>query len=147
MLVRPRAPHSSPEGLRYVPRLPHGGPAGLRYVPARCVLGVGVLAIVLALGAVACTPDPQPIAFNDGMITVQNLTSTEWRNVLITVNDHYRGGAPSLAAKGRLNAPISQFKTAYGEAYVLARQPVVKIEVTATDANGQPVALLWGERQ
>lgn len=108
---------------------------------------MAVLAFVLALGAAACTPKPQPIAFDAGMVTVQNLTSTEWRNVLITVNDHYRGGAPSLAPKGRLNAPISQFKTAHGEAYVLARQPVVKIEVTATDANGQPVALVWGERQ
>lgn len=105
-----------------------------------------MLVFLLALGAAACTPDPEPISFNDGMITVQNLSSTEWRNVMITVNDHYRGGAPSLASKGRLNAPISQFKTASGQAYVLARQPVVKIEVTATDANGQPVALVWGER-
>jgi type IV pilus biogenesis protein CpaD/CtpE len=108
---------------------------------------ITVLALALTLGAAACTPDPEPITFNDGTITVQNLTSAEWRNVMITVNDHYRGGAPSLAPNGRMNAPISQFQTAYGEKYVAARQPVVKIEVTATDVNGRPVKLLWGERQ
>lgn len=106
-----------------------------------------VVALALALGAAACTPDPEPITFKDGTVTVQNVTSAEWRNVMITVNDHYRGGAPSLAPNGRMNAPISQFQTAYGEKYVVARQPVVKIEVTATDANGRPVKLVWGERQ
>jgi hypothetical protein len=106
-----------------------------------------VLGLALALGLGACTPPPEPITFSDGTITVHNQTSTEWRKVMITVNDHYRGGAPSLAAGARMNAPISQFQTAFGEKYVAARQPVVKIEVTATDASGQPVSLLWGERK
>ena len=101
--------------------------------------------LAVALGA--CSSPPEPITFSDGTITVENQTSREWRNVLITVNDHYRGGAPSLAARGRMNAPISQFRTAYGEKYVLARQAVVKIEITATDADGNPIKLLWGERQ
>jgi hypothetical protein len=104
-------------------------------------------ALGLALVFTACSSPPEPITFSDGTITVENQTSREWRNVMITVNDHYRGGAPSLAARARMNAPISQFRTAYGEKYVLARQPVVKIEVSATDADGTPIKLLWGERQ
>jgi hypothetical protein len=108
-------------------------------------LYLAVLGLALVLGA--CSSPPEPVTFSDGTITVENQTSREWRNVMITVNDHYRGGAPSLAARSRMNAPISQFKTAYGEKYVLARQPVVKIEVSATDADGKPINLLWGERQ
>jgi hypothetical protein len=103
--------------------------------------------VAFGLALAACSSPPEPIWFTDGTITVENQTSREWRNVMITVNDHYRGGAPSLAPRSRLNAPVSQFRTAYGEKYVLARQPVVKIEVTATDADGQPVKLLWGERK
>ena len=106
---------------------------------------IATLALAAALNA--CSSPPEPITFSDGTITVENQTSREWRNVMITVNDHYRGGAPSLAARGRMNAPISQFQTAYGEKYVHARQAVVKIEVSAIDADGTPVKLVWGERQ
>lgn len=108
---------------------------------------IAVLGLALVLGAGACAQPPEPITFDEGTITIENQTALEWRNVMITVNDHYRGGAPSLAPRGRMNAPISQFQTAHGQKYVLARQPVVKIEVTATDANGQAVTLLWGERK
>jgi hypothetical protein len=106
-----------------------------------------ITALALAVALSACSSPPEPITFSDGTITVENQTSREWRNVMITVNDHYRGGAPSLAARGRMNAPISQFQTAFGEKYVLARQAVVKIEVSAIDADGTPVKLVWGERQ
>lgn len=108
---------------------------------------LAVLGLALAAGAASCTPPPQPITFSGGTVTVLNQTSREWRNVVITVNDHYRGGAASLAPGGRLTAPISQFQTAYGEKYDVGRQAVVKIEVAATDANGEPVTLQWGERK
>jgi hypothetical protein len=106
-----------------------------------------IIGIALALGAAACSPPPEPITLSDGIITIDNQTDREWRNVLITVNDHYRGGAPSLAAGARMNAPLGQFQTAYGQKYVVAREAVVKIEVAATDASGEPVTLLWGERK
>jgi hypothetical protein len=104
-------------------------------------MGVGLL--VLSLLAGACAGPPEPVTFSDGIVTVENQTSREWRNVMITVNDHFRGGAPLLAARGRLNAPISQFQTAHGQKFVAARTSVVKIEVTATDAAGDPVKLAW----
>jgi len=72
-------------------------------------------------------------------VIIQNQTSRDWRKVLITVNDHFRGGVPLLAANGQLNAPLSQFQTAYGQRYDIARQTVFKVEVTATDSSGEPV--------
>ena len=107
---------------------------------------LGVLLLALACGAAGCEQRREPITFSDGTITIENQSSVEWRKVMITVNDHYRGGAPVLAPQGRMNAPISQFQTAHGDKYVVSR-PVVKIEVAATDANGQPVRLVWGERK
>jgi hypothetical protein len=104
-------------------------------------------ALLLALLAVSCTERPEPVTLADNTITVENQTSREWRNIVITVNDHFSGGAPSLAPKGRLNAPLSQFKTAYGQRFAIASQPVQKIEVSATDSNGAPVTLSWGGRQ
>ena len=81
------------------------------------------------------------------IVVVENQTAQEWRQVVITVNDHFRGGSPTLAPGGRLTAPLSGFQTAFGQRFERARQSVSKIEVTARDAAGAPVALTWaGDR-
>jgi hypothetical protein len=105
------------------------------------------LAAVLVGLAVAagCSDTREPIVISEGTLHVENQTSLEWRNVMVTVNDHFRGGTPQLAAGGRLTAPLGQFQTAYGQRFVVARQTVFKVEVTATDSSGAPVKLQWGE--
>jgi hypothetical protein len=104
-------------------------------------------AALLLLGlAAACSDPPPPIQVDDNTITVLNQTSDDWRNVLITVNDHYRGGAPVLKADGRLNAPVSQFDTGFGQRWVLGTL-IRKVEVTAQTASGTPVKLSWDPSQ
>jgi hypothetical protein len=105
-----------------------------------------VLLWVPLMGA-ACSPPPKPISVHDNIVTVENQTARDWGNVLITVNDHYHGGAPRLAAHGRLTAPLSQFQTAFGQRYDIARQNVFKVDVTATDSSGGPVELHWGGKK
>jgi hypothetical protein len=102
----------------------------------------GVVLAVLLIGA-ACRSRPGPIKVTENIVTVENQTSRDWRNVVITVNDHFRGGAPTLAARGRLNAPLSQLQTGFGQRYDMARR-VFKVEVTATDSSGEPVRLEYG---
>jgi hypothetical protein len=105
---------------------------------------------VLVLGAVvyaACSPRPGPITVAENVVSVQNQTSRDWRNVVVTVNDHFRGGAATLPAGSRMTAPLSQFQTAFGQRYDVARQHVAKVVVTATDANGEPVELTFDPLQ
>ena len=102
----------------------------------------GLLAVALAQAA--CRPPRDPIVLEEGTLIIENQTPREWQNVVITVNDHFRGGAPSLAAGGRMTAPLSQLQTAYGQKYERTRQSVFKVEVTATDSDGKPVQLTWG---
>jgi len=99
-----------------------------------------VLALVLCGG---CKGRPGPITVADNVVSVQNQTTRDWQNVVITVNDHFRGGAAKMAAGSRMSAPLSQFRTAFGQQYDAGRQHVFKIEVTATDASGEPVKLLF----
>lgn len=106
----------------------------------RCVL------LVVLLIAASCRSRPDPIEVADNIVTVQNQTSRDWRNVVITVNDHFRGGAATLAARGRLTAPLSQFQTGFGQRYDIGR-PVFKVEVTAIDSKGDPVRLQYGGDQ
>ena len=103
------------------------------------------LALVLGL-AVACSRPNDPIVIRDNTLHIENQSSRDWSNVVVTVNDHFRGGVPTLAAGGRLTAPLSQFQTAYGQRYDFTRQLVAKVEVTATDSKGEPVKLEMGKR-
>ncbi len=104
----------------------------------------GRAALLAVLLATACSARPDPITIAENAIVVQNTTSRPWTKVMVTVNDHFNGGVPLLAAGGRLNAPLSQFQTGFGQHYDPSRQIVYKVEVTATDSNGEAVRLLWG---
>lgn len=103
---------------------------------------LAALAILLAIGA--CGSKPYPIQVGENMVTVENRTARDWRNVVVTVNDHFRGGAAVLAAHGRLTAPLSQFQTGFGQRFDIAHQNVFKVEVTATDSAGEAVRLEYG---
>jgi hypothetical protein len=101
------------------------------------------LVVALLVCGVACTNRRDPIIVQEGMITLENQSSKAWRDVRITVNDYFVGGSPTLAAGGRMNAPLSQFVTGFGQRFDRGRMSVRKIEVTATDDTGQPVKLDW----
>ena len=113
---------------------------------ARFSVRLAVMAIVAA-SFVACSAPRDPITVDEGTIDVENQTSREWRNVVVRVNDHFAGGVPVLAAGGHLNAPLSQFQTSFGQRFDRGRQSVFKVEVTATDTEGKPVTLTWGQDQ
>ena len=108
---------------------------------------LALLTLLLPLAVGACSVPRESIVVEEGMITVENQTSTEWRNVRVTVNDHFGGGVASLAPGGRLNAPLSQFQTGLGQKFDRGRQSVYKVEVTATEPGGKPVTLKWGADQ
>jgi hypothetical protein len=91
----------------------------------------------------ACSPPPDPITVAENTVVLLNQTSRDWTNVRITVNDHFTGGTPRLAAGGRLTAPLREMQTAFGQRYDVTRQLVYKIEVTATDSKGDAVNLRW----
>jgi hypothetical protein len=105
------------------------------------------LGLIVAL-ATACSVPKDAIVVEEGMIVVENLTAREWRNVRITLNDHFGGSVPVLEPGGRLNAPLSQFQTGLGQKFDRGRQSVFKVEVTATEPDGKPVTLTWaGDRR
>lgn len=100
--------------------------------------------LVALLWLPACSARPDPITVAENSIVVKNDTSRDWKNVRVTVNDHFNGGVPLLAAGSRMNAPLSQFVTGFGQRYSPSHQVVFKVEVTATDSSGNAVNLKWG---
>jgi hypothetical protein len=62
------------------------------------------------------------------------------------VNAYYKGVAPRVAPGGRLEAPLGGFVTGLGQRFDTSRERVWRVEVRATDAGGQAVALEWDEK-
>ena len=93
-----------------------------------------------------CSDPPPPVSVDEGMITVLNQTDQDWKEVLITVNDHFRGFVPLLKAQGRANAPLVQFKTGHGQRW-REGTPVRTIDVTAKSADGTDVKLSLGREE
>jgi hypothetical protein len=114
------------------------------YLIALCVAAIGWL--VYARFSAPRPPSNEAISIDGGTIVVENRTEREWRNVVVTVNDHFHGGTRSLAPGGRLTAPLSQLETSHGQRFDRRRQTVVKIEVKATAADGEAVRLEWHAR-
>jgi hypothetical protein len=105
-------------------------------------LAVAALLLCLA-GCHAVLP---PVRLRGAWLIVENQTPSGWKDVTVTVNAYYRGGSPSLAAGGRLEAPLGNFVTGLGQRFNAAREHISRVEVRATDAAGHPVVLDWDEK-
>ena len=119
----------------------------MRRVPRvlKVLRGLAVLTVLAML--VGCGHEETPaIRLNGAWLVVENQTKIEWRDVSVTVNAYYKGVAPRIAPGGRLEAPLDEFVTGFGQRFNTAREKVVRVEVRATDASGQPVALDWDEK-
>ena len=107
---------------------------------------LSVLVLVAPLAMSACSSPPPPISVGEGMVTVMNQTDQDWKDVLITVNDHFRGFVPVLKADGRANAPLNQFTTGFGQRWV-SGTPVRTIDVAGKSADGTDVKLTYGREE
>jgi hypothetical protein len=117
-------------------------------IPRLAVRRLVLTGLLVAIAAAsACTIPRDPIVVDEGMLTIENQTPRDWRNVKVTVNYHYSGGTPLLQAGGRLTTQLSQLQTAFGQKFDRGRQSVFKVEVTATDPDGKPVSVVWGHDQ
>ena len=103
------------------------------------------LALTLAACLTSCREVRDPIVIRDGMLVLENQTRREWRDVRVTINDHFTGGVPSLLPGGLMNAPLRDFESGFGHRFDSARMGVFKVRVSAIDTNGRAVALSWGK--
>lgn len=127
--------------------LGEGGKSGLR--PAALAKTAAVALALIAIVAVsrgACGRSVLPAIRQRGAwLVVENQTQSPWKDVSVTLNSYYRGVSPTLAAGGRLEAPLANFVTGLGQRFNTAREQIRRVEVRATDAAGNPVVLDWDE--
>ncbi|MEW5982856.1 MAG: hypothetical protein AB1806_10860 [Acidobacteriota bacterium] len=112
----------------------------------RCPLATRmVLAACVLTAAAACRAEVRrPIVVDGNTLTLENQTADEWRGVEIWLNDHYRVTKPVMPPGERFVVPLDAFVAGFGQRFNSKRQIVQGIEVTATNARGEPVRLVHG---
>jgi len=101
-------------------------------------------ALALAMASVACSGAPpiESLKLEGNRVTVTNTTSTDWHDVEIRVNTHYRVVVSSLRAGQRLDGSLDQFMEAYGHRFDYHRTQVKDLRLTAKLPDGRPVEIV-----
>ena len=102
-------------------------------------------AVFAAVCLAACTERRGPIVIHDGILVLENQTVREWRDVRVTINDHFTGGVARLLPGGLMTAPLRNFQSGFGHRFEPWRMSVQKVRVTATAAGGEAVEIGWPE--
>ena len=109
----------------------------------RSKIAVARACVITALFAAACSTPPERLTLEGRTITIFNDSDEAWKAVEIWVNDHYRVTRDAIVPGERFAVPLESFVAGFGQRF-RREQHVSGIEVTATDASGDPVRLVWG---
>jgi hypothetical protein len=109
----------------------------------RSKLAIAAACTIAAALCGACSAPPERLTLEGRTITVLNDSGEAWKGVEVWVNDHYRVTRDVMAPDERFVVPLESFVAGFGQRFPRA-QRVNGIEVTATDASGDPVRLVWG---
>ena len=99
--------------------------------------------LVLLVLASSCRATPEQLTVQGRTITVFNDSSEAWNSIEVWVNDHYRATRETMAPGERFVMPVDRMTAGFGQRFT-SNQQITGIEVTATDASGDPVKIVWG---
>lgn len=99
-------------------------------------------AVAIALATAACSAPPvEPLKLDGNMLTVDNRSDSEWKNVEIWLNTYYRLKTASIPAKGRFQAPLDAFVAGFGQRFEFRRMQIKDLRLNATLPDGKPVEI------
>ena len=84
---------------------------------------------------------PQALTLNGNQLTIDNRTKTEWSNVEVWLNTHYRVTAKSSPPGGRVLVPLDMFVAGMGQRFNYNRMQVRDLRLNAKLPDGTPLEL------
>lgn len=99
------------------------------------------LALVVAAAAACSAPPVEPLKLDGNMLTVDNRSSSDWKNVEIWLNTYYRVKTDSIPANGRFQAPLDAFVAGFGQRFEFRRMQIKDLRLTATLPDGKPLEI------
>ena len=90
----------------------------------------------------ACRTEPiEALKLEGNLLTVNNRTKQEWKDVEVWLNHHYRVQTKSLQPNGMLNAPLDMFVAGFGQRFDWRRQQITDLRLTAKLPDGSPLEI------
>lgn len=108
------------------------------------LLVLGLIAGFVWMGGWRTGRADQAIDMDQGSLLIRNVDEREWRNVVVYVNDHYRGTASTLAPGAILRPALRDFVDGYGRRFNPSAHRVFGVLVTAEDDRGGKVRYTHG---
>src|SRR5438046_2306190 len=105
----------------------------------RALFAVLALLIATVTGCVNIPPDP--LQLDGGILTVDNRTSSDWKDVEIWINQYFRVTVPAIAARSRFQVPLSSFVSGYAQRFDIDHAVIKDLRLTAKQPDGTPLVL------
>jgi len=98
--------------------------------------------IAVTVTAAACRENPiEPLKLDGNMLTIDNRSSQEWKDVEVRLNRNHTVRIPSIAAGGRMQVPLDAFVAGFGQRFDYRRTQITDLRLTATLPDGKPLHL------
>ena len=102
------------------------------------------LAFVLVALVVACgcsEPPIEPLKLDGNLLTVDNRSPQEWRDVEIWLNTYYRVRTSSIPSKGRFQTPLDNFVAGQGQRFQFRKMQIKDLRLNAVLPDGKPIEI------
>ena len=86
-------------------------------------------------------PAVEPLRLDGNILTVDNRSSEEWKNVEIWLNTYYRLTIDSIPPEGHVQAPLDNFVAGFGQRFQFRRMQVKDLRLTAKLPDGRPIEI------
>jgi hypothetical protein len=100
-----------------------------------------VVALLIAAAAGCVDIPPDPLQLEGGVLTVDNHTSSDWKDVEIWINQYFRVTVPTIAAGSRFQVPLNAFVSGYAQRFDVHHAVIKDLRLTAKQPDGKPVTI------
>jgi len=98
--------------------------------------------LVAATIAFGCSETPvEPLKLDGNMLTVDNRSADEWRDVEIRLNTYYRIRTESIPSKGRFQTTLDNFVAGQGQRFQFRKMQIKDLRLTAVLPGGKPLEI------
>ena len=113
--------------------------ANCRLHIANCRRAIGAVAVIWSVGCSA--PPKEPLQLEGNMLTVENQTSDDWKDVQIDLNMYFRATTSTIIAYSRFQAPLDVFVAGFGQRFDYHRMQIHTLRLSARLPDGKPLVL------
>jgi hypothetical protein len=99
-----------------------------------------LVAATLLTGACS-TPRDEPLKLDGNILTIDNRSTDEWKEVEIWLNTYYRLTIASIPPNGRVQAPLDNFVAGFGQRFQFRRMQIRDLRLTAKLPDGRPLEI------